>query len=60
MTGCNDSGLRDEALAMANQNIGSTKAFLNMLSERDGYPEIVNLRNEVIDWVSTFKVPWDR
>ena len=60
VSGCNDSELRDKALAMVYQNIGSTKALIDMLSEGDDYPEIVNLREEVSDWVSTFKVPWDR
>ncbi len=59
ITGYDDSELRDKALAMTYQNIGSTKAIIDMLSEGDDYPEIVNLREEVSDWVSTFKVPWD-
>ncbi len=55
-----DSKLRDKASAMGFQDAGSTKAFMDMLGEGNDYPEIVNLRKEIGDWVSTFKVPWEQ
>jgi glycine hydroxymethyltransferase len=35
------------------------RAFNKFVGEGQNFPEIVQLRKEVEDWVSTFSVPWD-
>ena len=39
---------------------GRIKTFLEYLGDGSSIPEIVQLRSEVSDWVSTYPLPWDK
>lgn len=56
--------LNKDAKAKAEQNgrknPGSVAAFKEYLGEGDEVTDIVQLRQEVEDWVGTFKLPWSK
>jgi glycine hydroxymethyltransferase len=35
------------------------RAFNKFVGDGQNFPDIIQLRKEVEDWVSTFSVPWD-
>lgn len=42
------------------KNPGSIAAFKEFVGEGEAVSEIVQLRKEVMDWVGTFSLPWER
>jgi glycine hydroxymethyltransferase len=55
-----DKSAREDAEGKERKNPGSVKAFLEYLREGDDVPEILQLRQEVEEWVGTFSLPWVR
>lgn len=55
-----DKLAREDAEGKDRKNPGSVKAFLEYLREGDDVPEILQLRQEVEEWVGTFSLPWVR
>ncbi|EEH22445.1 hypothetical protein PABG_04656 [Paracoccidioides brasiliensis Pb03] len=53
-----DKAAKANAEAKKRKNPGSVKAFLEYLGEGEGIPEILQLRQEVEEWVGTFSLPW--
>lgn len=53
-----DKAARADAEAKKRKNPGSVKAFLEYLGDGEEVSEIVQLRQEVEDWVGTFRLPW--
>lgn len=53
-----DKAAREDAEAKKRKNPASIKAFKEYLGEGDDMSELVQLRQEVEDWVGTFSLPW--
>lgn len=53
-----DKAARKEAEAKAEKSPGRLRLFLDHLGTGDAVPEILQLRSEVSDWVSTYPLPW--
>ncbi|EGD94723.1 serine hydroxymethyltransferase [Trichophyton mentagrophytes] len=53
-----DKAARAHAEENKRKNPGSLKAFHDFLGEGEEVSEIVQLRQEVEDWVGTFSLPW--
>ncbi|KEY66738.1 hypothetical protein S7711_06784 [Stachybotrys chartarum IBT 7711] len=54
-----DKAARKEATERGEKSPGKLKTFYDHLGSGETNPEIVQLRSEVADWVSTYPVPWD-
>ncbi|RAO71187.1 uncharacterized protein BHQ10_007199 [Talaromyces amestolkiae] len=53
-----DKAAKESAEAKGRKNPGVLKAFTEYVGNGDDISEIVQLRQEVEDWVGTFNVPW--
>ena len=53
-----DKKARSDAEGRGRKNPGSVKAFLEYVKEGEDVPEILNLKNEVEQWVGTYPEPW--
>ena len=53
-----DKAARDDAEAKQRKNPTSVKVFRDYLGEGEEISEIMQLRQEVEDWVGTFSLPW--
>lgn len=51
---------REEAEVRGHKNPHGMKAFLEVLGNGEKVPEIIQLRNEVENWVGRFPVPWEK
>lgn len=54
-----DKAAKEAAESKGRKNPGSVAAFKEYLSEGQEVTDIVQLRQEVEDWVGTFSLPWD-
>lgn len=54
-----DKAARKAAEDKGEKSPGKLKLFLDYLGSGENDPEIVQLRSEVADWVSTYPLPWD-
>jgi glycine hydroxymethyltransferase len=54
-----DKAAKEAAEAKGRKNPTSVAAFKEYLGEGQDHTEIVQLRQEVEDWVGTFSLPWD-
>ncbi|KAK1762593.1 serine hydroxymethyltransferase [Phialemonium atrogriseum] len=54
-----DKAARKAAEEKGEKSPGRLKHFLDHLGDGETDPEIVQLRSEVSDWVSTYPLPWD-
>lgn len=54
-----DKAARKTAEEKGEKSPGRLKHFLDHLGDGETDPEIVQLRSEVSDWVSTYPLPWD-
>ncbi|KAL3424651.1 serine hydroxymethyltransferase [Phlyctema vagabunda] len=54
-----DKTAREASEAKGRKNPGSVKAFLEFLGDGQTDREIVQLKSEVADWVSTYSLPWE-
>jgi len=48
---------KEDATKRERKNPGSIKAFMEYVGEGDDLKDIIELRNEVEEWVGTFRVP---
>ena len=53
-----DKAARKEAGDRGEKSTGRLRVFLDHLGNGDAVPEILQLRKEVADWVSTYPLPW--
>lgn len=53
-----DKAARTAAEEKGEKGAGRLKTFLEHLGNGDSVPEILQLRSEVSDWVSTYPLPW--
>ncbi|CAK7202754.1 Cytochrome B translational activator protein cbs2 [Sporothrix eucalyptigena] len=53
-----DKAARKEAEERGEKGVGRLRVFLDHLGNGDAVPEILQLRKEVADWVSTYPLPW--
>lgn len=54
-----DKSAREAAESKGRKNPTSVAAFKEHLGEGQDVTDIVQLRQEVEDWVGTFSLPWD-
>lgn len=54
-----DKAAKDAAESNSRKNPGSITAFKEYLKEGEEVPDLVQLRHEVEQWVSTFSLPWE-
>jgi glycine hydroxymethyltransferase len=55
-----DKSAKEAAEKKGRKNPGSVAAFKEHLGEGEEATDLVQLRHEVEDWVSTFSLPWDK
>jgi len=55
-----DKTAKEAAESKGRKNPASVAAFKEYLGEGDEVTDIVQLRQEVEDWVGTFSLPWDQ
>ena len=55
-----DKEAKKKAEETSRKNPGSVAAFKEYVGEGEDITDIVQLRKEVEDWVSTFALPWDK
>ncbi|KIW05673.1 uncharacterized protein PV09_03536 [Verruconis gallopava] len=55
-----DKSAKEAATAKGRKNPDSVAAFKEYLGEGEDITDLVQLRHEVEDWVSTFSLPWDK
>lgn len=55
-----DKLAREDAEKKERKAPGSVKAFTDYLRNGEDVSDIMQLRNEVEDWVGTFSLPWDK
>jgi glycine hydroxymethyltransferase len=55
-----DKIAKETAESKGRRNPGSVAAFREYLGEGEDVTDLVQLRHEVEDWVSTFPLPWDK
>jgi glycine hydroxymethyltransferase len=55
-----DVDAKKDAEAKGRKNPGSVNSFKEFLGEGEEITDIVQLRKEVEDWVSTFSLPWEK
>ncbi|KAH8169497.1 serine hydroxymethyltransferase domain-containing protein [Sarocladium implicatum] len=54
-----DKAARKAAEEAGEKSPGKLKLFMEHLGNGESYPEIVQLRSEVEDWVGTYPLPWE-
>lgn len=54
-----DKAARKTAEEAGEKSPGKLKLFMEHLGNGESYPEIVQLRSEVEDWVGTYPLPWE-
>jgi glycine hydroxymethyltransferase len=55
-----DKDAKEKAKQTGRKSPGSVNAFKEYLGEGEDITDIVQLRQEVEDWVGTFRLPWDK
>ena len=58
ITQMHDKTAKEESESKGRKNAASVKAFLEYLGDGNEIKEIVELRQEVQNWVGTFSLPW--